>query len=38
MEWNVTLHRLINITLAAIIAGILATSHLLDGPSDIEAE
>jgi len=29
-------HRLINITLAALMAAILSLSYLLDGPSEIE--
>lgn len=32
-----TLHRLINWILALIICALMATSHLLDGPTDIDA-
>ena len=33
-----TTHRLINWLLALLICMIMATSYMLDGPSDIEAE
>lgn len=33
-----TTHRLINWTLAALIAAIMSTSYLLDGPDDHHAE
>jgi hypothetical protein len=34
----VSTHRLFNTTMALLIAALMATSHLLDGPSDLETE
>lgn len=32
-----TLHRFINVLLALVIAAMLSTAYLLDGPTDIDA-